>query len=523
MQGAKSQTSSVTSPTPPNSQPLDGTNGSEAGPSKTRTLILDLGDVLFHYSARELTALSPSSFHAVIISPTWSVFESGRIDEDQALETIGKELSLEPDTIREALEQCRKTLRVDHELYDQLKALKAEMNGALKVYAMTNITKPDFARLKAVLPSWDLFDAEFTSFDAGMTKPELGYYKHVLDNIDLPDPKTAIFVDDKIANVMAARSFGVHGLVFKTPAALIRQLRNRLFDPVIRAQQYMKANARNLVSQIENGPEFRDVFSQFLIHTELQDLSVINLSPPTASETEVQDELAKAGKEAKTWNYFIGPPLGTTSTFPDDVDDTAMALLAFSPPASSANPVLDQILTIRHARDGIVQVYFCEQRPRVCPWVMTNVIRVFYHYNRGADVQRELQYVTRILLSRAYVDGSDHYISADPFLYFLSCLVEANPNAPEVQALRAPLAAACRERVGRRDDAFAVATRVLACQSLGVWAESDISYLKEMQESDGGWEIGWVCCYGRSKKRIGSRGVVTAYAIKALERDAAQA
>jgi hypothetical protein len=353
-----------------------------------------------------------------------------------------------------------------------------------------------------------------------MIKPELGFYKHVLDSIDLQDPTTAIFVDDKLVNVIAARSFGIHGIVCKSSAQVIRQLRNELLDPIPRARSYMRNNARNHVSQIENGAELRDVFSQFLIHHVLHDGSIINLSTPDTSEAEVAEKIAKAGREAQTWNYFIGQPQGTTSTFPDDVDDTAIALLAFSPPASSANKVLDKLLTIRHARDGLVQTYFDEQRPRVCPWVLVNVVRGFYHYRRGADVQKELQYVSRVLLSRAYVDGSDYYASAEPFLYFLSCLVHANPDAAEVQALRVPLANACRERVGRRDDAFAVAARVLACQALGVWAESDVTYLKDLQQSDGGWEHGWVCSYGRSKKRIGNRGVVTAFAIKALEQDA---
>jgi hypothetical protein len=381
----------------------------------------------------------------------------------------------------------------------------------------TNIARHDFKCLKTILADWSLFDGEYTSFEVGMIKPELGYYKHVLDSLDLPDPESAIFVDDKVVNVSAAQSFGIQGIVFETADALMRQLRNRLFDPVMRARKYMEANAHDHHSQIENGSKIRDVFSQFLIHKELQDTSIISLSPATASAAEIRAEITRAASEAKTWNYFIGPPVGTTTTFPEDVDDTACALLSFSPPAASANPVLDRFLANRHSRNGLVQTYFDEKRPRVCPTVLVNVIRVFYHYKRGMDVQNELQHVRNTLLCRGYVNGAAQYLLAEAFLFFLARLVEASPDEPEIQALREPLVARLRERVGRRDDSFAVAARVLACQSMDVWAGSDIAYLEELQQPDGGWEIGWVCRYGRNQKRIGSRGVVTAFAIKALE------
>jgi FMN phosphatase YigB (HAD superfamily) len=516
----KTNTSSTTSSLP-DAQPPQESNTGKPTRSKSRTLILDLGDVLFHYNASGLTSLSRSAFHSVILSPAWGQYERGLINEDEALEIVGKELSLEPDAIREGFDQCRKTLHADIDFYAQLRALKDEMNGDLKVYAMSNISKEDFASLKAILPDWGLFDAEFTSFEAHLIKPELGFYQHVLDKIGLADPTSAIFVDDKLLNVMAARSFGIRGIVCKSSSQVMRQLRIELFDPVARARQYMRNNARNHFSQVENSIDIRDAFSQFLIQLMLQDTSLISLSSPEASEAEIEEEFAKAKTQAKTWNYFIGPPQGTTSTFPDDVDDTAMALLAFSPPASSATPVLDQHLKIRHPRDGLVQTYFSEQRPRVCPWVLVSALRVFYHYNRGAELKHELQYVTRVLLNRAYLEGSDYYPSGEVFLYFLASLIQANPDAAELQALREPLATACRERVGRceENDTFAVALRIVACQVLGVWAGSDISHLKELQENDGGWENGWVCSYGRSKKRIGNRGVVTAFAIKALEQD----
>lgn len=195
-------------------------------------------------------------------------------------------------------------------------------------------------------------------------------------------------------------------------------------------------------------------------------------------------------------------------------------MLAFSPPSSSANPILDQILENRHAQDGLVLTYFCDKRLRIDPIVITNVIRVFYKYNRGTDVKTELDYIRRILLNRGYVDGTDMYLSADVFLYFLSCLIEANTTAPEIRSLSEPTAAALREYVGRRGDSFAVSARVLACQKLGVNVQSDLEYLKELQECDGGWETGWVCQFGRSHKKIGNRGIPTAWAIKALEHEA---
>jgi hypothetical protein len=44
---------------------------------------------------------------------------------------------------------------------------------SLKVYAMINISKDDFARLKVLAPRWDeLFEKDFTSFKIGRIKPD---------------------------------------------------------------------------------------------------------------------------------------------------------------------------------------------------------------------------------------------------------------------------------------------------------------------------------------------------------------
>jgi hypothetical protein len=72
----------------------------------------------------------------VILTPTWGELECGNISEEEALERIGEELSLEPSKIQEAIDQCRQTLSVDLDLVSKLQTLKKEMDGSLRVCAM---------------------------------------------------------------------------------------------------------------------------------------------------------------------------------------------------------------------------------------------------------------------------------------------------------------------------------------------------------------------------------------------------
>jgi hypothetical protein len=76
----------------------------------------------------------------------------------------------------------------------------------------------------------------------------------------------------------------------------------------------MTDNAGKHVSRIEDGPELNEFFSQFIIHWELEDASLLSLSPPNTDAAEINATIEQASKEAKIWNYFNGPPIGTTKT-----------------------------------------------------------------------------------------------------------------------------------------------------------------------------------------------------------------
>ncbi|KAK7185021.1 hypothetical protein DPSP01_002850 [Paraphaeosphaeria sporulosa] len=319
---------------------------------------------------------------------------------------------------------------------------------------------------------------------------------------------------------------------------------------VVQGKAWLQNNARRLLNQIEGSDAsgiFEDTFSQFLIMEATNDISLLHLHPYGNSETNY--DIRNTMDLAKQWNYFLGKPVGTTDTFPADVDSTAYSMLAFTP-SVGVDDVLDSMLANRN-RDGLVQTYWDPTRPRVDICVLTNVTRAFYKYNRSADIQESLAYVGEALNAGTYMSGTRHYCTAEVLFFFLSQLIADHPYAPEVQRLRVILAKALAGRMGVYEnevtqaelhlaeasrakgekyeayvpevDSLAIAYRILACQALGLrpqGIEQDIERLLSLQCEDGSWPLGWVCRYGRSKLRIGSHGVVTAYAIKALGTEA---
>ena len=67
---------------------------------------------------------------------------------------------------------------------------------------------------------------------AGARKPDLEFFNIVLADAGL-NPSKTVFVDDKIENVEAGRSLGLHGLVYTDAASFIQSA--SLLFPSIKA------------------------------------------------------------------------------------------------------------------------------------------------------------------------------------------------------------------------------------------------------------------------------------------------
>ncbi|KAI0044300.1 HAD-like protein [Auriscalpium vulgare] len=218
------------------------------------TLVFDIGDVLFYLSLANSTSIPPRTLKTILSSPTWQLYECGGLSEDDCYRLVGEEWSFPTSEVRQAFQDVRDSLQADHAFLEFIRELQAESGGQLRIFAMSNISAPDYTVLRTKPADWGIFQRVFTSAAAGMRKPNLAFYKHVLDEIRA-DPTTVVFVDDKPENVLAAQSFGIHGVVFDDPTRVRQVLRYLVCDPAARARDLLPAHAGQLESATDTGIE----------------------------------------------------------------------------------------------------------------------------------------------------------------------------------------------------------------------------------------------------------------------------
>lgn len=254
-----------------------------------KTLILDLGDVLFTWSSTTKTCISPAMMHQMLKTPTWNDFERGTLSQETCYARVSEEFSIPVSEIEQAFKEARESLTANEPFILEIHRLKTLYGSRLRVLAMSNISREDYVYLRTVAADWSIFDEVYTSWEAGMRKPSTEFYEHVLARAGI-SPTTAIFVDDKLENVDAARALGIEGIVFDDTEHVVQSLRASLDSPISRGRDYLLKNAGQHVSVLtKTNMEVWENFAQLLI------LEATN-----------NEELIKVHRHQKTWNFFIG-------------------------------------------------------------------------------------------------------------------------------------------------------------------------------------------------------------------------
>ena len=235
-----------------------------------KCLIFDLGDVLFTWSSETTTTVPAKLLRSILSSPTWLEYDCGLIDQATCYRRVAQLFSIPAVEVAEAFSQARDSLQPNDFMVSSIRQWKEASQGALKVYAMSNISKEDFAFLSTKMADWSVFDRVFTSGHAGMRKPDLDFYIYVLEEAKV-SAEEAVFIDDKMENVLAAESMGISSIVFEDSTSVIRTLGKVLDDPVVKGYQYLNNNARHFDSTTDSGVLVADNFAQLLILEAMQD------------------------------------------------------------------------------------------------------------------------------------------------------------------------------------------------------------------------------------------------------------
>lgn len=75
------------------------------------------------------------------------------------------------------MDDAHDSLVANDEFVRFIRELKEDSGESLRVYAMSNISKPDYEVLRTMSSHWDVFDGVFTSGEVGMRKPDVRFFE----------------------------------------------------------------------------------------------------------------------------------------------------------------------------------------------------------------------------------------------------------------------------------------------------------------------------------------------------------
>ena len=192
-----------------------------------KAIIFDFGRVisaqkpmsLFRGYEQEL-GLAPGVLNRVMFgSAAWNEVLVGRKDLDEYWLEIGPELGLHTP---QEIEAFRQRYFADEEINEGVLELIHRLREQYKLAVLSNAPP----RLARCLADWDilpLFDVVVCSGEEGIVKPDPEIYGVTLARLGV-EPEEAVFVDDSLGHVEAARALGIHAIHFTTASALAGEL-----------------------------------------------------------------------------------------------------------------------------------------------------------------------------------------------------------------------------------------------------------------------------------------------------------
>lgn len=430
----------------------------------------------------------------VITSLPWSKFEKGLISQEECRAQLlgNQEFDSSEEDITIAMQSA-----MSWQPSPEMLTVAAELRGSHNIYAVGNLPQPVVDALKESTNSLGLFTTTIVSSQLHERLPHIAILSEVLESLKI-DPKRTLYVGDHIDSVITARSFGFHAIQHKDTASCSERIKLLCSEPIARAKSWLRSNAGSLDLTTSLGITVKDSFQQYCILDATGDKSLIYYD-----------------KEQRLFSWYYGPPPKGLKQFPPDVDCNALACSALDHLDDATKHSLMDTMLKHVDSSGILQGYFSEDKVRVDILMCVNGLAIFHEYGRGHQLAPTEDWLYRVMVTRAFRDGTHYYPSADVFLYFVSRMLRKAPLL--CHRFGAVLRDCVLERKEASGDALAIACRLVAAARCGIRDEQNMEKLLLLQREDGSWDAGVVYQFTRFAGVAYHQGLTVALAVLAIE------
>jgi len=198
---------------------------------KIDTIIFDLGGVLVDWKPEYLyrkvfngNEKKVQWFLNNICTSAWNAEQDGGRTIEEAENIKIAEFPEHEDLIRLYYNQWHQMFSGPiEENVTLFKSLKA--SGNYKIYALTNWSAEKWDKALELFPFFQFFDGVVVSGQEKMRKPSPEIYELILNRFQI-SPEKSIFIDDNEENVTAAKTLKIHGIHYKSPQQLLKNLQS---------------------------------------------------------------------------------------------------------------------------------------------------------------------------------------------------------------------------------------------------------------------------------------------------------
>jgi FMN phosphatase YigB (HAD superfamily) len=196
-----------------------------------KNIVFDLGNVLISFRPAEYFERKqyPETIKNKILadifgSREWHMLDNGDLSAGEAIDAIAARSSLRRDEIARIFD-----LRSDimFPITDNVKLLPGLKKRGFRLYYLSNFPKDVFYEIKSGYFFFSHFDGGIISADVRYSKPDIRIYETLLKQYSLI-PGETFFIDDIEANIRAAETVGIHGLITFGSADISASLKKAL-------------------------------------------------------------------------------------------------------------------------------------------------------------------------------------------------------------------------------------------------------------------------------------------------------